>query len=80
MFWKNWNYNVGHDTMIEDKFNSDLIAFLSPMMNPVEHDIIMIYNPSVNNEKVTQSEKCYEISQGEYQLLPTNVIYIQSNS
>ena len=66
--------------MIEDKFNSDLIAFLSPMMNPVEHDIIMIYNPSINNEKVTQSEKCYEISQGEYHFLPRNVIYIQSNS
>lgn len=77
MFWENWNYNVGHDGMIEDKFNADLLAFMSPIVKQVECDIVMVYNPSIQNATITLSEKCYKIAEGVYDCLPTNCVNIQ---
>tara|TARA_Y100000389_G_scaffold179541_1_gene193689 strand:+ start:8166 stop:8492 length:327 start_codon:yes stop_codon:yes gene_type:complete len=72
-FWPDWNYNVGHEDSIEDRYNSDLIAFMSHIVEPEIPDITMIYKPKINNE-------CYIIKSDDYLIYQFNEINISSSS
>lgn len=75
--WKDWNYNVGHDDFICDKYNPDMITFMSNIMKPAEHDIIMIYNPESKDVEIV--DECYFVKSNTYIIGPFNNIYIQSS-
>ncbi len=76
--WNDWNYKVGHDELIEDKYNSSIIAFMSPLMRVHEYDIKMIYSPDYNTN-VTKGDNCYKIKSGTYNIPSCIVKYISSN-
>ena len=75
--WKDWNYNVGHNDYICDKYNSNIIAFMSNIMKPIENEIIMIYNPK--SKDVDFTNECYFVKSNTYNIGPLNNIYIRSS-
>ena len=75
LLWKDWNYNVGHNELIEDKYNSDIIALMNPLCKEVEKNIIMIYDLS-SNENVTKVNDVYYVKSGEYEVYNINIINI----
>ena len=78
-FWENCNYNVGHDEMIEDKYNADLLGFMSRFGIVTEPNITMVYTP-VNSDNINIENSSYNIVSGCYNVYPMNQINICSNS
>lgn len=78
-FWEDWNYNVGHDDMIEDRNNDDLIAFMSRYGVITEPNVTMVYTP-IDNEHVKIEKSSYNILSGCYDMYPINETNVCSNS
>ena len=78
-FWENWNYNVGHDELIEDRYNEDLLVFMSRFGVVSEPNVTMVYRP-VYNDNINIEESNYNIVSGVYKIYPLNQINISSNS
>lgn len=77
--WEGWNYNVGHDEFIQDKYNPDIIAFMSSVSKVKEWGVVMVYDPSVN-ECVWSPGRCYNIQNGTYTIQQSNEINVCSNN
>ena len=77
--WKEWNYNVGHNECVEDKYNSDLIALLFPLTPISLNETIMVYDPSLYNKKITKKDNSYQISHGTYDIYFFHEMNIESS-
>ena len=68
--WTGWNYNVGHDEYVQDRYNTNMIIHMSRLAKVKEHDITMVYDPL--RDGVKKSDNSYMIKSGTFNIFQTN--------